>query len=104
LLLAVLYCHKKGIMHRDIKPTNILVGSNNILKLADFGMTRPVRQPPPFTPKASISRFLSISKNSTCRASYRQPGLLCTSRNFAESSKFLGKTKSFGTKVTLRHF
>ncbi len=26
---------------------------------------------------------------------YRQPGLLCTPRNFAQSSKFLGKKKYF---------
>jgi hypothetical protein len=35
----------------------------------------------------------------------QQPGLLCTSQNFAQSSKFLGKKKKiFGPKVTSEAF
>jgi hypothetical protein len=34
---------------------------------------------------------------------YRQPGLLCTSRNFAHNSKFLGK-KNLLLRLPLRHF
>jgi hunchback-like protein len=35
---------------------------------------------------------------------YRQPGLLCTSRKFAQSSKFFKKKIFFGTKVTSEAF
>jgi hypothetical protein len=35
---------------------------------------------------------------------HRQPGLLCTPRNFAQSSKFFRKKIFFGTKVTSEHF
>ncbi len=34
----------------------------------------------------------------------RQPGSLCTPRNFAQGSKFLGKKRFFGTKVTFESF
>jgi hypothetical protein len=37
------------------------------------------------------------------KAGYGQPGLLCTPRNFAQSSKFLGK-KLRGTKITSEAF
>lgn len=37
LISAVSYCHKMGIVHRDIKPDNILFDSEDRLKLADFG-------------------------------------------------------------------
>ncbi|CAN6615596.1 hypothetical protein TRVA0_006S01640 [Trichomonascus vanleenenianus] len=38
LIDAVEFCHSKGIYHRDIKPENILIGTNHMVKLADFGL------------------------------------------------------------------
>ncbi|KAF2313984.1 hypothetical protein GH714_021299 [Hevea brasiliensis] len=37
LMRAVSHCHKCGVVHRDIKPDNILLESRNTVKLADFG-------------------------------------------------------------------
>ena len=37
LLTGLDYIHKRGIIHSDIKPANIIVDKNNVPKLVDFG-------------------------------------------------------------------
>ncbi|CAG0890375.1 unnamed protein product [Cyprideis torosa] len=34
---ALSYCHSKGVIHRDMKPENILIGARGQALLADFG-------------------------------------------------------------------
>ena len=43
ILAAVDHAHKNNIVHRDIKPQNILVGKNGEVKVADFGIARRMR-------------------------------------------------------------
>ncbi|NWI33956.1 NLK kinase, partial [Sula dactylatra] len=40
ILRGLKYLHSAGILHRDIKPGNLLVNSNCVLKICDFGLAR----------------------------------------------------------------
>jgi serine/threonine protein kinase/beta-lactam-binding protein with PASTA domain len=42
---ALGFAHEAGIAHRDIKPANILIGSNGVVKVADFGIARLMNGP-----------------------------------------------------------
>jgi len=37
---AVDHAHRQGVIHRDLRPANVLVGDNDMLKVADFGTSR----------------------------------------------------------------
>jgi serine/threonine protein kinase len=40
LLHGLAYCHARNVLHRDLKASNLLVGNDGTLKLADFGLAR----------------------------------------------------------------
>ncbi|KAJ6841310.1 cyclin-dependent kinase D-1-like [Iris pallida] len=39
-LNGLAFCHKKWVLHRDMKPNNLLIAADGQLKLADFGLAR----------------------------------------------------------------
>lgn len=70
LLLAIEYCHRNQIMHRDVKPSNILYNpESEIVKLADFGIAKQGH----LNPKCVTAKIGALF--------YRAPELLLESDN-----------------------
>jgi len=40
LLRGIAFCHDRRVLHRDLKPQNLLINKDGELKLADFGLAR----------------------------------------------------------------
>ncbi len=53
VLKALSYAHERGVVHRDIKPGNILVSENGIFKVTDFGLAA-VSDAPSLTMEGSL--------------------------------------------------
>jgi len=49
ILSAVEFCHSRQVIHRDVKPENILVSKEGVVKLCDFGFARIVANCPEHT-------------------------------------------------------
>jgi cyclin-dependent kinase 7 len=47
LLEGLAHCHSRWVLHRDVKPDNLLIGPDGGLRLADFGLSRIFGSPNP---------------------------------------------------------
>uniref|UniRef100_A0A183DGC8 Protein kinase domain-containing protein n=1 Tax=Gongylonema pulchrum TaxID=637853 RepID=A0A183DGC8_9BILA len=45
ILQAICFCHQRRVLHRDLKPQNLLVDEKGTIKIADFGLARAVNVP-----------------------------------------------------------
>ena len=43
-LKALKFMHSANLLHRDMKPSNLLLNSDCLMKVADFGLARSMRE------------------------------------------------------------
>ena len=66
---ALMFCHKKGILHRDIKPDNIFVSEAGQYKLGDFGVARSMEAATQGMSKAGTENYMAPEIH-RCEPSY----------------------------------
>jgi serine/threonine protein kinase len=70
LLCGIAYCHQHRVLHRDLKPQNLLINMEGELKLADFGLARAFGIPVRHYTHEVVTLW------------YRPPDVLMGSRNY----------------------
>jgi negative regulator of the PHO system len=73
LLKGIAFCHENRVLHRDLKPQNLLINLKGQLKLADFGLARAFGIP--------VNTF----SNEVVTLWYRAPDVLLGSRTYNTS-------------------
>jgi cyclin-dependent kinase 7 len=68
---AVWFCHENFVLHRDIKPNNLLIAADGEVKLADFGLARSFSDPYRVMTSNVITRW------------YRPPELLFGAKHYS---------------------
>ena len=71
LCRGVWFCHENWVLHRDIKPNNLLIASDGEVKLADFGLARSFADPSQAMTTQVITRW------------YRPPELLYSAKHYS---------------------
>ncbi|XP_015762223.1 PREDICTED: serine/threonine-protein kinase NLK2-like [Acropora digitifera] len=77
ILRGLKYLHSAGILHRDIKPGNLLVNSNCLLKICDFGLAR-LEEP----------LENAIMTQEVVTQYYRAPELLAGATNYGQAGTY----------------
>ena len=55
MLSAFHFAHSAGVIHRDIKPRNILLAPNNVVKITDFGLAKVVHEGTAFAHDTTVT-------------------------------------------------
>ncbi len=74
LLRAIKYIHSAGIIHRDLKPQNVLIDSENCIKICDFGLARTL---------SHAKGTTSILTDNVATRWYRAPEILIGSNTYS---------------------
>ncbi|KAL5516984.1 hypothetical protein EMCRGX_G002447 [Ephydatia muelleri] len=78
LFRGLAYCHARKILHRDLKPQNLLISDAGDLKLADFGLARAKSVP------------TKTYSNEVVTLWYRPPDVLLGSTDYADNIDMWG--------------
>ncbi|GMH16088.1 hypothetical protein Nepgr_017929 [Nepenthes gracilis] len=87
VLSGLLYLHRRRIVHRDIKPMNLLTNCHKQAKIADFGVSR------------ILAQTMDPCNSAVGTIAYMSPERIDTDLNDGRYDGYLGDIWSFGVSI-----